>query len=112
MGGVENMTEARTQLCRRFAAVAVQAEQMEARLAMGQQIDLNDHALLSSTLVRLASRLGIERTARNITPSLADYLAENRLADRRRDVERGASVARPRDGPPVKKRGPSGKAEA
>src|ERR1700732_4557076 len=27
MGGVENMTEARTQLCRRFAAVAVQAEQ-------------------------------------------------------------------------------------
>ena len=62
------------QLIRRFAALAVQAEAMEARLVNGEQIDIGEHALLSSTLVRIASRIGIDRRARNITPSLADYL--------------------------------------
>jgi hypothetical protein len=36
-GGDANMSEARRQLIRRFAALAVQAESMEARLAMGEQ---------------------------------------------------------------------------
>jgi hypothetical protein len=74
MGGLETMTQARMQLCRRFAALSVQAESMEAKLAQGEQISLTDHSLISSTLCRLASRLGIERRAKQITP-LADYLA-------------------------------------
>lgn len=73
-GGAQHLSEARTQLCRRFAAAAVIAEQMEARLARGEEIDLNDHALLSSTLVRLAQRIGVDRRARSIVPDLADYL--------------------------------------
>jgi hypothetical protein len=32
------------------------------------------HALLCSTLTRLAQRIGIDRRAKNITPSLGDYL--------------------------------------
>ena len=73
-GGADQLSEARMQLIRRFAALAVQAEAMEARLANGEQIDIGEHALLSSTLVRIASRIGIDRRARNITPSLAEYL--------------------------------------
>lgn len=69
------MSEARKQLCRRFAAASVLAEQMEARMARGEKIDLAEHALLSSTLVRLASRIGVDRRARNVTPALKDYLA-------------------------------------
>ena len=52
------------QLIRRFAALAVQAENMEAKLALGLEINLADHALVSSTLVRLASRLGINRRSK------------------------------------------------
>jgi hypothetical protein len=52
---------------RRFAAAAVLAEQMESRLANGEQIDIQ-HALLCSTLTRLAQRIGIERRARDVTP--------------------------------------------
>lgn len=73
-GGVENLTEARLQLIRRFAAAAVIAEQMEARLANGETIDVSEHAVLSSTLVRIARRIGINRTARDVTPSVAQYL--------------------------------------
>jgi len=78
-GGVENMTEARLQLVRRFAAAAVLAEMLEARLARGEQIDVGEHAHLSSTLCRLAQRIGINRRAHDITPTLTEYLAQREI---------------------------------
>jgi hypothetical protein len=53
-GGEGQLSEARRQFIRRFAALAVLAENIEARLAMGQTIDLAEHCTVSSTLVRLA----------------------------------------------------------
>jgi hypothetical protein len=68
------VSEAKAQLIRRFAATAVLAEQLEAKLASGEEIDVQQHALLCSSLVRLVAKIGIGRTAKNIVPSLADYL--------------------------------------
>jgi hypothetical protein len=65
-GGIDRCSESRLQLIRRFAAAAVLAEQMEARLANGEQIDIAEHATLSSTLVRLAQRIGIDRVPRDV----------------------------------------------
>jgi len=76
-GGVDMCSESRRQLVRRFAAAAVLAEQMEARLARGEVIDINEHALLCSTLVRVAQRIGIDRRSKNVTPTLRDYLESN-----------------------------------
>ena len=45
------------------------------RLARGEEIDVERHALLCSTLTRLAQRIGLDRRAKNITPSLREYLA-------------------------------------
>ena len=73
-GGVDHISETRLQLIRRFAAAAVLAEAAEARLANGEQINIGEHALLSSTLVRIAQRIGIFRRSRNIVPDLRDYL--------------------------------------
>jgi hypothetical protein len=50
------------------------AEQMEACLANGETININEHALLCSSLVRLAQRIGIDRVAKDISPSLSDIL--------------------------------------
>jgi hypothetical protein len=61
---------------RRFAAAACLAEQMESRLINGEQIDIQAHALLCSTLARLGSRIGLGRIAKDITPSLSEYLAQ------------------------------------
>jgi hypothetical protein len=72
-GGLDRISEARLQLIRRFAAAAVLAEQLEARLVSGEQIDLNEHALLCSSLVRLAQRIGINKALRDVMPKLADY---------------------------------------
>jgi len=75
-GGLDQLSEARLQLVRRFAATAVLAEQLEAALANGQEINVERHALLCSTLTRLAHRIGIDRRAKNVTPALRDYLEE------------------------------------
>src|SRR5438132_10943659 len=72
-GGADQCSESRLQLVRRFAAAAVLAEQMESRLANGEQIDIQEHALLCSTLTRLAQRIGIERRARDVTPDPLEY---------------------------------------
>jgi hypothetical protein len=67
MGGAEMCSESRLQLVRRFSAAAVLAEQMEATLANGGEIDIAEHCQLASTMVRLATRLGIERVPRDVT---------------------------------------------
>src|ERR1039458_951908 len=58
-GGIDQCSEARQQLIRRFAACSVIAEMMEAELANGKAINIADHAQLSSTFTRLATRIGI-----------------------------------------------------
>jgi hypothetical protein len=73
-GGDDQCSESRKQLIRRFAACSVLAEQAEAKLAAGQEIDVATHALLVSSLVRLSSRIGIDRRQRNVTPTLSEYL--------------------------------------
>jgi hypothetical protein len=47
---------------------------MSRRLVNGETIDLAEHATLCSSLVRLAQRIGIDRRAKNTTPTLGEYL--------------------------------------
>jgi hypothetical protein len=75
-GGLSECSQARLQLIRRLAALSVQLEALEAKLAEGAEIDITDYTALTSTLVRVVSRLGLERRSRNVTPSLADYLQQ------------------------------------
>jgi hypothetical protein len=72
--GLSECSEARLQLIRRFAASAVLAEELEARLANGEEIDVQEHSLLCSTLTRLAARIGIDRRSKLIGSTLSDYL--------------------------------------
>jgi hypothetical protein len=74
-GGAGQLSEARLQLIRRFAAAACLAEQLESRLVRGEPINLAEHATLCSSLVRLGQRIGVERIAKDVTPSLAEFLA-------------------------------------
>jgi hypothetical protein len=90
-GGADRLSETRLQLVRRFAAASVLAEKIEARIVEGQEIDLAEHAQLSSSLVRLAQRIGIDRRARNVTPTLAEYL-EQRASEQDNTDDDGDNV--------------------
>ena len=80
--------EARTQLIRRFATTVVLAEDMEARLVQGTTIDIADYSQLTSTMVRLASRIGLDRVPRDVTPAtLQDYIAKRQAEVEAADLE-------------------------
>jgi hypothetical protein len=87
-GGEDRLSEARVQLIRRFSAAACMAEKLEARLVEGGAIDINEHATLCSTMVRIASRIGIDRRARNVS-TLKDYL-DDVAAEEPSDVDAAA----------------------
>jgi hypothetical protein len=72
--GEDRCSESRKQLIRRFAAAACLAEQMEAKLGKGEEIDITQHALLVSTMVRVAQRIGIDRVPKLVTPTISEYL--------------------------------------
>jgi hypothetical protein len=96
-GGIDRCSESRKQLIRRFAAAAVIAEQMESRLANGGEINISEHAQLSSTLVRIAQRIGLNRRFKDITPALPDYLdaAETEVEARNAPRRKAAAEAVP-----------------
>jgi hypothetical protein len=71
--GQSQMTAVRSSLVRRFAEGTIAAEVMAVQLIEGKAIDVAVFSQLASTLVRLASRIGLGRHAKQI-PVLADYL--------------------------------------
>src|SRR5262249_41394115 len=80
-GGADRLSETRLQLFRRFSAAACLAEQLESRLAGGEEIDIQEHSLLVSTMVPGAQGIGLDRRARNIMPSLSEYLTPQEAAE-------------------------------
>jgi hypothetical protein len=47
---------------------------------LGEPVDVATFAQLTSTMCRLASRIGIERIARDVTPTLDQYLRAKETA--------------------------------
>src|SRR5262249_10041277 len=76
LGGLGHCSEIKVQLCRRLAAATVMAEALEGRLVRGEQVDVGELCALSSTTVRLAAKLGLERVAREVS-SLGDLLRDD-----------------------------------
>jgi hypothetical protein len=76
-GSPDQLSEARMQLIRRYAACCVLAEEKESQLVRGEQIDITAYVQLTTTMVRIALRIGLDRVPRDISsPSLADILRE------------------------------------
>jgi hypothetical protein len=73
-GGFSKCSEVKLGLLRRLAAVTVQSELLEAKMVNGEAIDIGTLCMLASTTVRISQRLGLNRVAKDATPSLATYL--------------------------------------
>jgi hypothetical protein len=76
-GGLDRCSEIKLGLLRRLAATTVQAEILEARMVNGEAVDVPTLCTLASTTVRISARLGLERVARDVGPSLADAIRED-----------------------------------
>jgi hypothetical protein len=66
---------AQSAIARRAAALCVVCEQAEAEMVAGGVLDLGEFTTAANSLRRLLSDLGLERRAKDITPSLASYIS-------------------------------------
>ena len=93
MGGEACLSTIQKHLVEAFAGCAVNVSDLNARLLLGEKVDLAQHAQAVTTLVRVASRLPIGRVAKDIT-SLASIIRADQQAERDRLArERAAKQA-------------------
>jgi hypothetical protein len=78
LGGERELSTVMKHLVEAFAGMAIQVNDCNARLLLGERVDIVEHSQACVTLVRIASRLGIKRVARDISiipPTADEYFA-------------------------------------
>jgi hypothetical protein len=75
LGGPTELSEAQRQIIRRIASLAVWCESQEGRMADGDEININEFQRTSNSLRRLCESIGLQRRAKDVTPSLNEYMA-------------------------------------
>src|SRR5882672_2739131 len=78
LGGVDQLSTVQRHLIEAFAGEAVKMHHLNAQLLLGKEIDLNDHSHAISNMVRIAQRIGVQRVARDVTPTVRAYAARAR----------------------------------
>ena len=69
---------AQSAIIRRASALCVVCEQAEAEMVAGGVLDLAEFTTAANSLRRLLSDLGLERRAKDISPTLGEYLTLER----------------------------------
>jgi hypothetical protein len=75
LGGAEHLTTVQCQLVEAFAGCALIINAINTKLLSGDGVDITEHSYAASTLVRLASRIGLGRRARDVN-DLTDHIAK------------------------------------
>jgi hypothetical protein len=78
LGGADLLSEGQRQLARRANTISIMCEKLEGDAAAGAAINLEDYGKLTDRLGRCFQRLGIERRAKDVGPTLTEYLAQFR----------------------------------
>jgi hypothetical protein len=81
LGGHDRLSTIQRTLVEAFVGGAVTLHNLNVRLALGQDIDPGTHGAVVSALVRVASRLGVQRVPRDITPDPLSYAREHKDED-------------------------------
>ena len=84
LGGEAALSTVQKHLVEAFAGVAITVNDFNARMALGQEINILQQSQAISTMVRLASRIGINRIAKDVTPRLSDLLRDEDLPRQQR----------------------------
>jgi hypothetical protein len=74
LGGRDQLSAIELALVEAFVGASVTLDQLNAKLLLGESINLAEHAQASNAMVRIGSRLGLQRRTRDVLPTLAQYL--------------------------------------
>jgi hypothetical protein len=76
LGGSDRLSTVMRHLVEGFAGVAVHVSDINARLLLGEKIDISEHSQVISTMVRVGSRIGLTRLPKDITLDPLTYARE------------------------------------
>jgi hypothetical protein len=78
LGGRRHLTRIEGELIRAFAGAATLLQYQNVQVAIGEasEIDLTGYATIASTMLRIGSRLGMQRRTHDVTPTLEEIAAE------------------------------------
>jgi hypothetical protein len=76
LGGNDQLSTGERQIIQRAALTGALLEDLEARWLNGEPIDLAVYVTLGNAQRRLLETVGLKRVARDVTPTLAEYLAK------------------------------------
>lgn len=74
LGGRDRLSTVELSLIDAYAGACIHVYDLNAKLLLGELVELGDHAAAISAMVRVASRIGIQRRMHDVTPDLAAYL--------------------------------------
>ena len=76
LGGREMVGEAKAALIRDCAALEIVLEKMRGRMSADQHVDVERYARIAAHRRRLLETIGLERVARDVTPTLESFLTK------------------------------------
>jgi hypothetical protein len=77
LGGADRLSTIERALIEAFAGACVTMQNLNTRLALGEAIDLSEHAQAVSAMVRVSNKLGLQRRAKDVGSSLGDLLRQD-----------------------------------
>jgi hypothetical protein len=85
LGGEDNCSEAEKALVRRASCLIVELEHLEMKFALAEdgaeEGQLKTYQMTVNTLRRTLESLGLKRRARDVTPTLAEYVELHGVAE-------------------------------
>ena len=82
LGGEDAISRAELELVRRAAGLSVLASMAEAKLLAGEEVDVSQLTAVGNAQRRLLATLGLERRARDVTPSALQWI-DQQAAERK-----------------------------
>ena len=79
LGGRRQLTRIEGELIRAFAGAATTLQYLNVQVALGEtgEIDLSGYATIASTMLRIGSKLGLQRRSKDISPTLSDLILQD-----------------------------------
>jgi hypothetical protein len=87
LGGGDQLSTIERSLVEAFAGAAVTLHHLNTQLALGQEINLAQHAQAISAMVRVATRLGLQRRQKDVGELTFGDLWRADIEERRRAAE-------------------------
>jgi hypothetical protein len=76
LGGRDDLSAIELQLIEAFCGASILLNHLNTKLIQGEPVEPLAHAQAASTLVRVANKLGLQRRARDVSPSLRDLMRD------------------------------------